>query len=189
MTHRTIRLALVLVAAWTTGAAAQSGTYRRTPGDTLRYRSTMSGVTDTEGSPTGPMQISMTGETTMVLAFAPADTVRLWMEKGSMKMTSPMGAMSPPLDAMLNKQWIARMTSNGKMNLVTKPALPTDGMPGGDVLGALMPQAMQLFPVLPAEPLRVGLSWPDSAETRTKMHTGGETVARTTLTYTVVSDS
>src|SRR5687768_3480830 len=188
MTH-TIRTAFVLVAAWTTGAAAQSGTYRRTPGDTLRYGTTMSGVIATEGAPSGPMQISMSGESIMVVAFAPADTVRLWLEKGSMKMTSPMGETSPPLAAMLNKVWIGRMAPKGKVEMTAAPALPTDHMPGGDIVSGFLPHAMQIFMVLPAEPLRVGLSWPDSTEARTKIPNGGETSSRTTTTYTVVKDS
>src|SRR5688572_11337566 len=143
MTRHTVLFALLVLGANVTSASAQASAYRRTPGDSLRYQSTLTMTTEMEGGPTGPMQITMTGDTWMTVAFAPADTVRWWIEKASVKMSTPMGEMTPPMDAMLNKAWVARMSPNGKLEMITTPELMPPGAPGGDLMG-LVPSA-QIF--------------------------------------------
>jgi hypothetical protein len=176
---------VLLLTAATSGLAAQGTTYRRNPGDTLRYDWSTRGTMDVQGGPGGGMEMNMRIDMRMAVAFFPNDTMRMWMESATMVMNSPMGEMSPPTSAMLNKPFVLRMQPNGRLEVLAIPNLGADM----SQMGGATPQVNSLFMTLPKEPLRVGLQWTDTVDTKTSAPDGNQATGRTIAAYQVMRDT
>jgi hypothetical protein len=175
---------IALSLASTVASQGQGQAARPSAGDTLRYRQTMTMRSETEVPGSGMMTMKMDQSSRMAIAFATGDTVRVWFDSIAAKMTSPMGEMALPLDAMLNKPFVLTMSSGGDLKLISSPP-----MPSGDMgITQPDPKSFGFNFQRPPGALTIGQSWTDTTESKLSAEPGGIT-GRTITTYRVASDT
>jgi hypothetical protein len=136
--------------------AAAQGTYAP-PGDTLRYRETQkTAVVIT--TPQGEIQVAGDQEATLAVVRLPGDSARAWFESLTLAAQTPQGEQKPPTDAVLRKPYRLTFDARGRVKLVEAPQLPEALAAFGDLAN----EFTDLFLRLPAQPLRVGLTWTDT---------------------------
>jgi hypothetical protein len=101
--------------------------YRRTPGDTLRYRET-SKMTTQSDSPNGSVSIGIESSGQISIAFLPADSARVWYDTIHTKIDSPMGDIGADLARQLiKKPFTIRFGPNGSVETVSSPFIQSPG--------------------------------------------------------------
>ena len=130
--------------------------YRRTPGDTLRYRET-SKITTQSDSPNGAMTIGIESSGLISIAFLPADSARVWYDTIHTRIDSPMGDIGGEFARQLMKKpFTIRFGPNGSVETVSSPFVQS---PGGPM--AMQNAFHEWFPKLPAR-IAVGTVWQDT---------------------------
>jgi hypothetical protein len=147
---------VVLAALCLQAASLNAQQYRRTPGDTLRYRET-SRITTQSDSPNGSVSIGIESSGLLSIAFLPADSARVWYDTITTKIDSPMGDMGGDVARQLMKKpFTIRFGPNGSVETVSAPSIQS---PGGPMI---MQNAFhEWFPRLPAA-IAIGTVWQDT---------------------------
>jgi hypothetical protein len=151
--------------------------------DTLRFRE----VTHAEIRLTTPQgEIPLTSEhlATIAMVRLPGDTARAWYEALTISASGPMGTQRPATDAALRAPFTLRFDDRGRVSLVSAPTFPATFQGITD----LTHQFDDFFPRLPAQPLRVGLAWSDTA-TRTDSTAEKSMTWRSEASYRVERDT
>lgn len=132
--------------------------YRRTAQDTVRLRE----VT------TGSLQLTMQGsvmrfdsehEGFIALVHGSGDAARAWYERLHIAMNGPQGRVAPATDSALFQPFDLLFDERGRITTVRAPKFPLSF----ETVTDLSHQFDDLFLRLPVEPLRLGLSWTDTA--------------------------
>jgi hypothetical protein len=148
--------AIALLSFAAAGPAAAQNTYAP-PGDTLRYHEAQkTSVVIT--TPQGEVNVSGEQEATVAIKRFPGDSAHAWFESLTLVATSPQGEQKPPTEAALHKPFRLNFDSRGRVKLVEAPTFP-DAFAG---FGDLANEFTDLFLRLPAQPLRIGLTWTDT---------------------------
>ena len=153
------RLIVPLVLGIALGArpAAAQTTYARSAKDTLRYHE----VTHTEvnmSTPQGSVSVPMEHDATIAVLLLPGDSARAWYESLRLSVTAPRGVMTPETGPALRQPFALNMDARGRTRLLSAPTFPESFQGITD----LTHQFDDFFLRLPAEPLKVGLTWTDT---------------------------
>lgn len=146
--------ALLLAAA---PVAAQAPAYARA--DTLRYREEIDATVQTSGM--GGGRTRLTQESTIALTWTRGDTARAWYE--GMQAQAKNGSGQSTLTARPGETaggFLLSVDASGRTRTLRTPVLPPPLDTEAD--SVLTAQFLDFFPVLPGEPLRVGLEWADA---------------------------
>ena len=154
LTRPTALLALVALPA---ALAAQPATYRRTPGDTLRYREVTTADV-TLRTPGGDVPVTIRQESLIAVTFAPGDTARAWYEELTLESGGPMGSQKPETAPILRQPFTLAFDARGQVRRLAVPTIP----PAIRAMTDLRLQFDDFFLRLPTQPLRHGLAWTDS---------------------------
>ena len=163
-------------------AAAQS-TYARSAKDTLRYHE----VTQTEvnmTTPQGSVTVPMEHDATIAVLLLPGDSARAWYESLRLSVTGPTGVMAPETAPALRQPFALNVDARGRTKLVSAPTFPQSFQGVTD----LTHQFDDFFLRLPAEPLKVGLTWTDTV-TRADSGNGKRLRSTTIAQYRVERDT
>ncbi len=178
---RTLRVIALLSIATAVPAAAQT-TYGP-PGDTLRYHETQkTNVVVT--MPQGEFQVPVEQDGTLSVVRFPGDSAHGWFDALALSASTPQGEQKPATDALLRQPYRLGFDSRGKVKLVAAPTLPEALASFGD----LSNEFSDLFLRLPAQPLRVGLTWTDTL-TRTDSTADRKANATAISDYKVEKDT
>jgi hypothetical protein len=133
------------------------------------------------------MSNNLDSDSRLAVAFGNGDTVRVWIESAKSHMTTPMGDMDPPMDAVLNKQYVMTLdAATGRLKTITAPKLDDDPMGLGNMGGN---QSFGFDLPLPSQPLRAGVAWTDSTEQNAASDSPQKLKVTTINNYTVVGDT
>ena len=139
---------------WSSAVSAQ---YRRASGDTIRVREQTTGTTSVS-TPNGIVELRSTHDATIALTFGRADSALAWYEALSISMRSPQGQLEPGTTDALRRPFTLRFDDRGRIETLSVPSFPA----AFNGVSDLSHQFDDLFPRLPEQPLRLGLSWSDS---------------------------
>jgi hypothetical protein len=165
-----VRMILAMAAAaWPAGpAGAQVAEYRRTIGDTLRYRN----VTKMEGMVHGaagdePFNLSRTA--TFAFTFAGGEDVTAWYDTLAIETSGSLAGEKSRLEALVRAPFHLRMAPNGRVLTVKAPDLPR----AARLFAELPPQLDDFFPRLPVSgKMPIGTTWTDTS-TRSESDSAG----------------
>jgi hypothetical protein len=132
--------------------------YRRTPGDTLRYRELgTSNVTLTAQDGAAPVMTRQAA--TIALTFHSQDSVEAWYDELMVEASDPNGFHRPDPAAVLPQSFILRFGEHGDIETMATPVFPAEFQEVTD----LTQQFLDFFPHLPKQgALTVGRSWRDT---------------------------
>jgi hypothetical protein len=152
-------LPIVIAAVTLQASALHAQQYKRTPGDTLRYRETSRMTTSADG-PTGAATINIESSGLIVITFLRGDSARVWYDSINAKIDSPMGDLGGDLARqMVNQPFTLRFLPDGTVETVSAPSMqgPAGGMVAQNAFH-------EWFPKLPAG-LAIGSAWQDTVKT------------------------
>ena len=129
--------------------------------DTLRFREVTNGDVRVT-MPQGEVPIRSEHEATVALTRTAGDTVHAWYEALTIGMTSAGSAQRPATGEALRQPFTLVMDPRGYVRVLSVPTFPASFKNVTD----LTHQFDDFFPHLPAEPLRIGLAWSDTATRR-----------------------
>lgn len=148
-------LAFVALLACALPAGAQSS-YSMSR-DTLRFRQTAQ-LRMTLTMPQGEVPMTMEQRATVAVVPTPGDSARGWFDSLTIAATGPQGEQRPATDSALNRPIRFALDARGRVSKVVPPAWPASLAGVAD----LSRQFDDFFLRLPAQPLRVGLTWSDT---------------------------
>jgi hypothetical protein len=152
---RTLAATLLLLAGALPAAAQTS---YAAPGDTLRFREVTQGrITVT--TPQGEIPITMENRAIVAVVRMRGDSARGWYDSLSIMAATPGGEMRPAADSALHRHFRLAFDSRGHVRLVQAPTFPASF----EGLTDLSHQFDDFFLRLPAQSLRIGLAWSDTA--------------------------
>lgn len=152
---------LLLALSLPTAVTAQAAAYRRTPGDTLRFRE----VTTSEitlRTPRGDLPMRSGHDALIAVTFLPGDSARAWYDGLTLEASGPAGTQRPATRAALRQPFTLAFDARGNVRTLAAPTFPASFRGITD----LTHQFDDFFLRLPAQPLRVGLAWTDSVARR-----------------------
>ena len=150
-------------------------TYRRTPGDTLRYHELTESKSESKG-PTGGSSTVARREATVGLTFLGGDEAQAWFEALSATMKSQGRESTMPTEGMLNRPFAVRFAANGDVQAIAGP-----GLGGGSIT--------QLFLKLPERPLAPGVEWADTTGDKLDTPDGAHLESQLIVRYRVLGDT
>jgi hypothetical protein len=136
-------------------ASAQT-TYASTH-DTLRFRETTR-VQMTLTMPQGEIPMTMEQSGALSLVRLPGDSARAWFDSLSISAKGPQGDIRPATDSALKRPFRLGFDARGRVKNVKAPEWPASLQGVTD----LSHQFDDFFLRLPAQPLKVGLTWSDT---------------------------
>ncbi|HEU4556187.1 MAG TPA: hypothetical protein VFS20_00010 [Longimicrobium sp.] len=166
-------------------AHAQAPTYRRAPGDTLRYREVTSGTVEARPGGGAAMSVKTSHDARIAVTFGAADTARAWFEALTMGVDGPQGERRPDAQALLGRPYTLVIGPRGEVRTVDVPPIPAEIAQ----VSELAAQFTDFFPRLPAGPLTAGTTWADTTRHQTTGATGRTVIARRIGSYHVRGDS
>lgn len=135
----------------------EPSTYRRTAGDTLRFREVTRGEISVTG-PQGTLVARTTHEALIALTFGAGDTALAWFEEISLGLDAGAQSMRPAMGALIRRPYTLLFTERGHVRTIESPDLPLEIAQVSD----LARQFDDFFLRLPREPLREGFTWSDT---------------------------
>ena len=173
----------VLGLALATAAAEAQTVYGRSAKDTLRFRE----VTHSEVKmtmPQGEVVVPIDHDATIGVVFLPGDSARAWYDSLRLTVSSPAGLITPETGSLLRKPFALKFDGRGRTAVTLAPEFP-EALQG---VSDLSHQFDDFFMRLPAQPLKVGLTWTDTSA-RTDS-TGGKLIRINTIAnYRVERDT
>jgi hypothetical protein len=169
-------------------ASAQGG--KRVLGDTLRFVSTSKMGQEMNGSPMGPMSMSVDMYARTTIVFGAGDTIRMWTDSMTYDMKSPAGNQSPDASKLINKVAVAVFNPDGSVRVVSPPDKMIEDLAAS--FSGAMPDEAATFPVerrLPATPLRAGVAWADTSVRKPDANAPNRMGGTTIVKNRVVGDS
>ena len=156
-------------------AAAQAPTtYRRAPGDTLRYHELTEGKSESKGQ-MGGTSSEIRREATVGLTFLGGDDAQAWFEALSASMKAQGRENAMPTEGVLNRPFALRFGANGEVQVEAGPG------PGASIA--------QLFPKLPERPLAPGVEWADTSGDKRDTPDGAHVESQLVVRYRVLGDT
>jgi hypothetical protein len=157
--HREDRLGrialLLLVVPGVVGAQAPE--YRRSPGDTVRYREVTNARVEL-ALPHGPAAITTLHEADLALAFRGRDTALAWYDSLILAQAGPRGNDLPSTDELIGLQFLLHFPPSGLVRTIRTPEFPRYISDMTD----LTQQFDDFFISLPRRRLVPGLEWADT---------------------------
>lgn len=177
-------LLLTLVVGAVPGALQGQGEYRRTAGDTLRYREVTDDTTRIT-LPQGVIPIVSSHDAVIALTFLGADSARAWYQSLALSAITPQGRVAPTTMTLLGKPYRLQVSPLGAVRLVSAPAMP----PEVAQLTDLTRQFDDYLVRLPGGPLARNRSWTDSTSRGATTDGGAKVSIRQQGEYRVVGDT
>lgn len=125
--------------------------------DTMRYRETTQ-MHVTLTMPQGEVPMTVEQRATLSLVRLSGDSARAWFDSLAISASGPQGELKPPTDSALKRPFRLGFDARGRVKNVNAPQWPASLQGMTD----LSHQFDDFFLRLPAQPLKVGLSWSDT---------------------------
>lgn len=177
--------ALAAHMAWHTATlgAQRPPTYTRGP-DTLRFHELTTSEIAVE-TPKGPVQVGADHDAVVAVTFGKDATASAWYDSLAIGVRSPTGNMRPETGDALHQAFTLRFDARGRVRTVATPEFP-ESLRG---VADLRLQFDDFFLRLPAQTLRIGLTWTDTVESTHGATTARRTTSRRIIRYEVLRDT